>query len=1186
MFFKNSYKKITSILLIFTMVVTLVPESIVNAEGNENPYPYTIFAGSDEEGAITFEASNVCVNGNVCTNGTVDSKNRPNINGSIDEYAKEEMPYLWDWLEENDKCNDELYSDDDITIEKNIRLSNGDVLASQKGNIIIAADEVDLNGLVYAPNGCVEITAKNLNMNSVLIIADTVVIHCPNVNANYNSELAKQIKWTYYGHGTEQDTEQTTEQSTEQTTEQNTEQTTEQNTEQGTETKHEVKFVIGGVATEEIPSQYVEDGEYAVEPEEPEADGYLFLGWCSGEELKNCFEFKETPIEKDTTLYAYWYNENDKTDTDGDSFEDEYEKLLGLNPESNDTDGDGLSDYDELYYELNADPCVFDTDDNGILDGDEDFDEDGLMNKEEFDMETAPDCADTDDDGLMDGEEVYKYKTNPLKADTDGDNATDGKEIELGTDPLVFNNSFDLKAEFNKGDIEAADITMSVEVDSVSGEQIESFDLQPVVNDALFPTSIPGYMGCAYNISMSGHFDEATLTFTYDVSDYDYDELDPVIYYFNEEEQRLEELETTVNGNRASAKTPHFSTYILINRVIYEKSREWVDTWDIENGVVDDKYDGVEMILVIDDSTSMQKNDPYNKRLTVAKSLINSMPSGSKAAITKFETLYETLVYMTDDKGRLVNSLNTTNFVSKSKGDGEMGLHGPVGETSDMYFTLNGVFPEFSGSVSDNTKKVIVLITDGIATDSENSGTVGAVYGTAERNNISIYTIGLGDNEKKNFEDTLIPLSDATGGLFYNVDDEIQLNRIFDNMLKKKTSVIDLELDSDHDGISDYYEEHLPRFNGVKMNLDKYNPDTDADGLKDGEEIASIEYVYNSDKTKVTVYGRMKSDPTAKDSDDDGLLDNEPIKDSKGEIIAPKDNKPLWPNEYYNMWKEYIKEMQTGTIATGYASKGSQELLVEILEKLPEEQDKKYVKEKMTEFLESTRKFVINNEEEADSWLLENEEEIQRVAMYVKEKCTGETAAKVGACILNFVQDDCQQGYHSLPETWQKNYGYTKLYDDVFRVGSNMDVYPSEAIVDGKKYVLWLWKGDYWNLGTGAEIGLYTTAKESTSSNPADANAHFDAVDFNLPMQLSLFQYPGTQNRRTYFNWKPSAPQWWITGFNSQCYDPDPKLLLSVGKIDFSSHPEMGKEFQNALLATGPVNDAIYSDGYLWILWR
>ena len=100
------------------------------------------------------------------------------------------------------------------------------------------------------------------------------------------------------------------------------------------------------------------------------------------------------------------------------------------------------------------------------------------------------------------------------------------------------------------------------------------------------------------------------------------------------------------------------------------------------------------------------------------------------------------------------------------------------------------------------------------------------------------------------------------------------------------------------------------------------------------------------------------------------------------------------------------------------------------------------------------------------------------------------------------------------------------MYDDVFRVGSNMDALPIDVTVDGKNYVLWLWKGYYWNLRTGAEIGLYTTAKESTSSNPGDVNAHFDAVNFNLPMQLSLFQYRGTQNIRTYFNWKPSTPQW------------------------------------------------------------
>lgn len=31
---------------------------------------------------------------------------------------------------------------------------------------------------------------------------------------------------------------------------------------------------------------------------------------------------------------------------------------------------------------------------------------------------------------------------------------------------------------------------------------------------------------------------------------------------------------------------------------------------------------------------------------------------------------------------------------------------------------------------------------------------------------------------------------------------------------------------------------------------------------------------------------------------------------------------------------------------------------------------------------------------------------------------------------------------------------------------------------NNKEYVLWMWKGDYWNLGTGSEIGLYQQSAE------------------------------------------------------------------------------------------------------------
>ena len=58
------------------------------------------------------------------------------------------------------------------------------------------SQNVNLNGLVYAPNGYVDITAQNLNMNSVVIIADSIVINCPNLNANYSSNVAEFVGTT------------------------------------------------------------------------------------------------------------------------------------------------------------------------------------------------------------------------------------------------------------------------------------------------------------------------------------------------------------------------------------------------------------------------------------------------------------------------------------------------------------------------------------------------------------------------------------------------------------------------------------------------------------------------------------------------------------------------------------------------------------------------------------------------------------------------------------------------------------------------------------------------------------------------------------------------------------------------------------------------------------------------------
>jgi len=98
-----------------------------------------------------------------------------------------------------------------------------------------------------------------------------------------------------------------------------------------------------------------------------------------------------------------------------------------------DRDGDGLSDEDEGA--LGTDPTDPDSDDDGLTDLDEALGPDGtLANGDESD----PLDADTDDDGLSDGDELIAGadgvpgtgdETDPLVADTDGDGVDDGTEL-------------------------------------------------------------------------------------------------------------------------------------------------------------------------------------------------------------------------------------------------------------------------------------------------------------------------------------------------------------------------------------------------------------------------------------------------------------------------------------------------------------------------------------------------------------------------------------------------------------------------------------------------------------------------------------------------------------------------------------------------------------------------------------
>ena len=522
----------------------------------------------------------------------------------------------------------------------------------------------------------------------------------------------------------------------------------------------------------------------------------------------------------------------DFNDSDGDNVPNFVEQYLGTDCNNTDTDKDGLSDYDEIYV-LGSNPL--------LGDADEDMDEDGLSNIEEIKYQTDPFHADTDDDGLSDGDEINVYLTNPLEKDTDGDGVNDGKEIDLGTDPLVKEKSFDVVA----GAKEKDKVRVSVEA-SLSGSQVESLAVNKFENDFLFPETMPGYIGGAYDFSVDGTFDSATIKFEFDKNLLADKSFKPVIYYFNEQEQELEPLNTKVTNNVAAAEVTHFSKYILINRSVYEESFEWQDVWSTAG------YKDVEVVFVVDDSAILESLDKENERLEIAKNLIDRLPANSKIGIARINGLRDKLLTktLTDDKEEAKAYLSDRYFHS--------------GEASAIYNSVQSAFPLFETN-GDNALRMMVVLSQGFTCDTSMHLPVVTM---AKWRGIKIYTVGLGD-DRGYFGDHLKPLAEETGGEFYQASDVDRLETFMGNINKKT----DIETDSDNDGIPDFYEENMVMFNGVTITLDKNNPDSDGDGLLDGEEVAELKYEYNPDRSRVIVRGKLLSNPLKADSDGDGISD-------------------------------------------------------------------------------------------------------------------------------------------------------------------------------------------------------------------------------------------------------------------------------------------------------------------------
>ncbi len=158
----------------------------------------------------------------------------------------------------------------------------------------------------------------------------------------------------------------------------------------------------------------------------------------------------------------------------------------------------------------------------------------------------------------------------------------------------------------------------------------------------------------------------------------------------------------------------------------------------------------------------------------------------------------------------------------------------------------------------------------------------------------------------------------------------------------------------------------------------------------------------------------------------------------------------------------------------------------------------------------------------------------------------GINTAALGAPSLNMYKDS-KGIYHAKSNCWQKNFGYCSFYDAVFDTATYMEAERFDFTSGGTSYTLWAWKGNYINLGAGAEMGLYTGGGWMVSANH----------NITPPMTMSL-----TYDGSTIID--HSDTTWWITGFNPNYLDVREDQLTATFTVDFSSHPGMFYDFSEA----------------------
>ena len=943
---KPIIKHLLSGVLSAAMAFSAIPIVPAHADESTKSYPYMLFAASDAEGAITVNCGNFCANGNIATNGTIVSSGNLNINGTITENAGKDMIYALKKLDYayfssdnvethiddysysetnininvplevggtleltgNINLNSGIKAVEDVNINGEVKNSNNAVICSETGDINIYTTNVNFNGLIYAPFGDIVIDSDNLNMNNAILIAQTITLDCPNVNANYNSTMAEIV-------GTESDTD--------------------------------IELFAFG--------SYDEDAN-VIDIEWQSNYGNSTYGiFCSDDNIN----YNHIATVTDSTEYQYFITDDFETryfkvvlttnygekiesvpfvvtkdeydyydveflDSDNDGLPDVLEIAIGTRPDLADTDGDTLTDYQEVYI-TGTDPTVYDSVIEGVSDADADCDSDGLSNSYEIELGSDPCSEFSDEDEFNDYDEVYIYGTDPSKTDTDDDGISDSSEIKLGLDPNDPQTFGIPDSEYSFYQVISADSKVLSEINTEGSPYTLSVELDTnMYAEDEITAEISGYskaieneamLGNGVDIAISDVCNPENIVIKYTVKDTYLENTDGTfsslpefqgirrlnVFKLDTETNMLLPIETQFDddNNVLYAEVDEFGTYCIMDMEIWLKNIG-VEYKNDEDEISDITLN-IDNINLLSDETSMPKTSYNFKGSTYAVYDITGM--SWEEANAYCNSLGGHLVTITtSEEQAFINNNLLTNCANNLYwiGGKQVNSEWKWVTNENFYFT------NWASGEPTNTANEYYI----------------HMYGKKGRTDISIgqwnNTFNINDTVSSNF------YASSHCGFICEWDDNNSANKTYDIFVptKWKTITLDGELnavnliDTDSDSLTDWEE--------VNTDLLLWHDD----GSFELPTFTVSAYMVNCSRYNTPIYDFLKydtppikylpilSDLTEEDSDGDDLYDGQAHYLSAQDFTMPKDPMPLlktyFPKFGTEEYKQYTEQNYDG----------------------------------------------------------------------------------------------------------------------------------------------------------------------------------------------------------------------------------------------------------------------------------